>query len=55
MADLNLQIRSTLALGGNANELLDRRAALTETIASLAGGTVRWWCDPCGWTSTRST
>jgi flagellar hook-associated protein 1 FlgK len=41
VADLNVQIRFTLASGGNANELVDRRASLTETIASLAGGTVR--------------
>ncbi|MGN8050279.1 flagellar hook-associated protein FlgK [Curtobacterium sp. 22159] len=41
VADLNGRIRSTLASGGNANELLDQRDQLTEQIASLAGGTVR--------------
>jgi len=41
VADLNVQIRTTVASGGNANELIDKRAALTESIASLAGGTVR--------------
>jgi flagellar hook-associated protein 1 len=45
VADLNVQIRSILASGGNANELVDTRAALTETIASLAGGTVREKAD----------
>jgi flagellar hook-associated protein 1 len=45
VADLNATIRSTLSSGGNVNELLDRRAALTETIASLAGGTVREKAD----------
>lgn len=41
VADLNGRIRSTLASGGNANELLDQRDQLTEQIATLAGGTVR--------------
>ncbi|KHL02398.1 flagellar hook-associated protein FlgK [Sinomonas humi] len=41
VAALNTTIRSTLAAGGNANELIDQRSKLTETIASLAGGTVR--------------
>jgi flagellar hook-associated protein 1 FlgK len=45
VADLNVQIRATLASGGNANELVDKRATLTETIASLAGGTVREKAD----------
>ncbi|PZF59620.1 flagellar hook-associated protein FlgK [Curtobacterium sp. MCSS17_008] len=41
VADLNGRIRSTLASGGNANELLDQRDQLTQQIAGLAGGTVR--------------
>jgi flagellar hook-associated protein 1 FlgK len=41
VASLNATIRSTLAGGGQANELIDARAKLTETIASLAGGMVR--------------
>ncbi|WIB34909.1 MULTISPECIES: flagellar hook-associated protein FlgK [unclassified Curtobacterium] len=41
VADLNGQIRSTVASGGNANELLDRRDQLTESIATLTGATVR--------------
>ncbi|MCY0903371.1 flagellar hook-associated protein FlgK [Arthrobacter sp. H14-L1] len=41
VADLNLRIRSTLAAGGSANEMLDQRSQLTATIASLAGGSVR--------------
>ncbi|WP_420367609.1 flagellar hook-associated protein FlgK [Curtobacterium sp. L1-20] len=41
VADLNGRIRTTLASGGNANELLDQRDQLTEQIATLAGGTVR--------------
>lgn len=41
VADLNGRIRTALASGGNANELLDQRDQLTEQIASLAGGTVR--------------
>ncbi len=41
VADLNGQIRSALAGGGNAGELIDQRDQLTERIASLAGGTVR--------------
>lgn len=45
VADLNGQIRSALAAGGNANELLDQRDQLTEQIASLAGGTVRTNAD----------
>lgn len=45
VADLNGQIRSTLAGGGNANELLDQRDQLTEQIATLAGGTVRTNAD----------
>jgi len=41
VADLNGRIRTALASGGNANELMDQRDQLTEQIASLAGGTVR--------------
>jgi flagellar hook-associated protein 1 FlgK len=41
VAALNKSIRSTLNAGGQANELIDARARLTETIATLAGGTVR--------------
>ena len=41
VAELNGRIRTTLASGGNANELLDQRDQLTDQIASLAGGTVR--------------
>lgn len=41
VAALNKSIRSALNAGGQANELIDARARLTETIASLAGGTVR--------------
>ncbi|WP_150308006.1 flagellar hook-associated protein FlgK [Planctomonas psychrotolerans] len=41
VADLNGRIRAVLASGGTANELLDLRGSLTESIASLAGGTVR--------------
>lgn len=41
VAVLNGQIRSTLAAGGNANELIDQRGKLAANIASLAGGTVR--------------
>lgn len=41
VAELNARIRSTLNSGGNANELLDMRSALTTTIATIAGGTSR--------------
>jgi flagellar hook-associated protein 1 FlgK len=41
VAELNGRIRSTLAEGGSANELMDRRDVLTTRIASLAGGVVR--------------
>lgn len=41
IASFNTTIRSVLASGGSANELIDARNQLTETIASLAGGTVR--------------
>ncbi|TFD16263.1 flagellar hook-associated protein FlgK [Cryobacterium sp. TMT2-23] len=40
VAALNGQIRSELAGGGSANELLDRRSQLTTTLAALTGGTV---------------
>lgn len=45
IAALNSSIRSTLAAGGNANELIDQRSKLTESIASLAGGSVRQQAD----------
>ena len=45
VADLNGRIRSTLAAGGSANELLDQRNSLTTTIAALTGGTVRTLTD----------
>ncbi|MEO7124188.1 MAG: flagellar hook-associated protein FlgK [Lacisediminihabitans sp.] len=41
VATLNAQIRTTLASGGSANELIDQRNQLTTTISQLAGGTVR--------------
>ncbi|HEX9089295.1 MAG TPA: flagellar hook-associated protein FlgK [Arthrobacter sp.] len=41
VAILNGSIRSTMAAGGNANELIDQRSQLVNNIASLAGGTVR--------------
>jgi len=41
VAAYNATIRSTLAAGGSANELIDARAKLTDTISRLAGGTVR--------------
>jgi len=41
VAAYNTTIRSTLAAGGSANELIDARAQLTDKIASLAGGAVR--------------
>ena len=41
VATYNTTIRSTLAAGGSANELIDARAKLTEQIAGLTGGTVR--------------
>ena len=45
VAAYNTTIRSTIAAGGSANELIDARAKLTETIARLAGGTVREQAD----------
>lgn len=41
VADLNARIRSSLSAGASVNELLDQRGALTSTIASLAGGSIR--------------
>jgi flagellar hook-associated protein 1 FlgK len=41
VAELNVRIRTTLAGGGNVNEMLDRRNTLTTTLAALTGGTVR--------------
>ncbi|NEN05204.1 flagellar hook-associated protein FlgK [Diaminobutyricibacter tongyongensis] len=40
VAVLNRTIRSTVAAGGNANDLIDQRAQLTATIAQIAGGKV---------------
>ncbi|MDI3242929.1 flagellar hook-associated protein FlgK [Arthrobacter sp. AL08] len=45
VASYNTTIRSTLAAGGSANELIDARAKLTDQIAGLAGGTVREQAD----------
>ncbi|WP_160667743.1 flagellar hook-associated protein FlgK [Pseudarthrobacter sp. ATCC 49987] len=45
VAAYNTTIRSTLAAGGSANELIDARAKLTETISRLTGGTVREQAD----------
>ncbi|MDR6972279.1 flagellar hook-associated protein FlgK [Leifsonia shinshuensis] len=41
VADLNGRIRTALASGQSANELMDRRDLLTTSIAKLAGGVVR--------------
>ncbi|WP_434995903.1 flagellar hook-associated protein FlgK [Arthrobacter sp. Ld5] len=41
VADLNRQIRSAVAAGTSANELVDRRTTLTSTLAALTGATVR--------------
>nr|WP_223692976.1 flagellar basal body rod C-terminal domain-containing protein [Leifsonia poae] len=41
VAELNGRIRSTLAAGGSANELMDMRDRLTTTIANLSGGVTR--------------
>jgi len=41
VAALNGLIRSTLASGASANELIDQRSVLTTTIATLTGGSVR--------------
>lgn len=45
VAELNGRIRTTLAAGGNANEMLDQRNSLTTTIAALTGGSVRPLAD----------
>jgi flagellar hook-associated protein 1 FlgK len=45
VAALNKSIRSALNTGSPANELIDARARLTETIATLAGGTAREEAD----------
>lgn len=45
VASLNTQIRSALASGGSANELIDQRSQLTTTIAALSGATVRDQAD----------
>jgi len=41
VADLNGAIRTAVASGGSANELLDQRDQLTEKIATLTGASVR--------------
>ncbi|MCC9178574.1 flagellar hook-associated protein FlgK [Arthrobacter sp. zg-Y750] len=41
LATLNGAIRSTLASGASANELVDQRNSLATTIAALSGATVR--------------
>ncbi|NJC21205.1 flagellar hook-associated protein 1 FlgK [Arthrobacter pigmenti] len=41
IAELNVAIRTTTAAGTSANELIDQRAQLAASVASLAGGTVR--------------
>lgn len=41
IAELNGAVRTTLASGGSANELIDRRSQLTAEVAALAGGSVR--------------
>ncbi|MBG6226299.1 flagellar hook-associated protein 1 FlgK [Arthrobacter sp. CAN_A2] len=41
VADLNRQIRSAVAAGASANELVDRRTTMTSTLAGLTGATVR--------------
>lgn len=40
VANLNATIRSVLAAGGSANEMIDQRNALTTTISALTGATV---------------
>jgi flagellar hook-associated protein 1 FlgK len=41
VAQLNGIIRQTLATGGSANEMIDKRDALTTTIAAITGASVR--------------
>lgn len=41
IADLNARIRTTVASGAPANEMIDQRNVLTATVAKLAGGVVR--------------
>lgn len=45
VAALNGQIRSVIATGGSANELIDQRSKLATGIAALAGGYVRHNAD----------
>jgi flagellar hook-associated protein 1 FlgK len=45
VAELNGMIRSALAAGTPANTMLDQRAALTSSIATLSGGTVNQNAD----------
>jgi flagellar hook-associated protein 1 FlgK len=41
IADLNARIRTTVASGAPANEMIDQRNVLTATVAMRAGGVVR--------------
>lgn len=41
IADLNARIRTTVASGAPANEMIDQRTTLAATVAKLAGGIVR--------------
>jgi flagellar hook-associated protein 1 FlgK len=41
IADFNARIRTTVAAGAPANEMIDQRNTLAATVAKLAGGTVR--------------
>lgn len=41
VADLNNQVRKTLAAGGSANELIDQRNTLAATISALSGASMR--------------
>ncbi len=41
IAELNGQIRSSVAAGGAPNALLDQRALLSDRVAELSGATVR--------------
>lgn len=45
VAALNASVRTTTAAGGSANELIDARAKLTETISRLTGAAVREQAD----------
>jgi len=45
VGELNGIIRQTLASGGSANELIDKRDALTATISAITGASVRAQAD----------